>query len=71
MERSGGDPVERIAELVNWQEWHSHQKAKKKVEEESFEAKRIVFQSCGKRIAERERWQHGMDLDTDMSEEEE
>ena len=67
LERSGGDPVESIAELVNWQEWHSHQKAKKKMEEESFEAKRNVFQSCGKEIAKK--WQHNLDLDsdTDMS----
>ena len=67
LEGRGGDPLESIAGHMNWLEWHSHQKAKKKKEEESFEAKRNVFQSCGKQIAER--WQHGMDLDsdTDMS----
>ena len=71
LEESDGDPVECIARHVNWQEWHSHQKGKKKVEEESFEAKRNVFQSCGKQIAERKRWQHGMDLDEEDTDSEE
>ena len=53
LEGRGGDPVESIAGHMNWQEWHSHQKAKKKMEEESFEAKRNVFQFCGKQIAEK------------------
>ena len=61
LEGRGGDPVESIAGHMNWQEWHSHQKAKKKMEEESFEAKRNVFQSCGKNCREMATW-HGSGL---------
>ena len=64
LERDGRGPtVESVAAKVNWQEWRSHQKGKKKAEEESFKAKRDVFQSCGRQIAERKRWQCGMGLD--------
>ena len=42
MEGSNDDPLSSIAQHVNWQEWHSQQKDKKKDEEQVFEANKNV-----------------------------
>ena len=44
---------------------------KKKAENDSFEAKKSVFQSCGTEIADRERYKHNKSMDEEDSDSEE
>ena len=48
--------------------WGKYEYLKKKKEEEEEEAKEEVFLSCGNKIADGERYQHNMELESDSDE---
>ena len=60
------DPYTIAIEYINWDQCFYLQK-KKELAKESFEAKKLVFQSCGTEIANRERYQHNMTMDEEDS----
>ena len=50
------------SEDMKWEKC-SYLQEKNEIAKRSFEIKKLVFQSCGTHVADKERYQHNMDID--------